>query len=1226
MKKFLIALIVVVLAVPTLTFAIPSSIDRIVDRIEPLIKTDYIKATFFVASSSTATSTFVGRVDVTGTTTLATTSGIFLDRGGEFYNVKAYGVRGDGTTDDTSAINAVINFASVRGGGTVYIPNGTYMIDPQYLSGGSIKCKTGVNIFMDASTTLQAIPNGSNPTTIISCDTVRNVEIKGGILVGDRYTHTATSGEQGHGIMILSAFNVEISDQNVRDTWGDGYYIADGGGMGGSTTSRNISFDNVHVSNARRNGLSCISWNGGSITNSVFENSNGTAPEAGIDFEANFDTQECSNIHISGVVTRDNAGNGIELIRNARGNTITGSFSFNNGKSGYQLYANTERNTLNGVHSYGNTLNGVYIDGASSSAVTNSHIYNNYQNGIFISRSATRNIIDSNFIYGNNKASTTNYNVRISEGSTFNKIRWNDFIDPYYNIASATPDASIYIKANTDIGNEVFGNTLEGTGLFADFVDDSGPSGFSANWLNQTNVNTRNIFFGNYPDSLTTGIQNTGIGYLSYLRLADGDNNTAIGYKALKNVTYGGNNTAIGSSAADLLIGSFNVAIGSGALSLTTLANNNMSIGTQSLLNNVVGENNVAIGHRAGYLSTGSSNIFIGTYAASSTTAGNNNILIGNNLSLASTTSSNQLNLGNILYGVNIDGIGSTLSTGNIGIKTSVPSTTLHVVGTTTTTNLALTGALTDSGNAFGSDGNVLLSTGTSTRWIATSSLGITSGGSGSNWSILPGGLRTSTSTDFAQVAYFVASSTTGTSTFAGAIGIGTTSSRGRLEIQTNTHKNIRFGEGVTGVYGLTAGMTGLGAMIGFSRTNDGQVLNGIGVTNIQDTTLTSRANFHFYTNGTERLTILEAGNVGIGSSTPTSLLSIASSTADETVQLLKVATTSDIFAILANGRVGIGTSTPASTLHVVGTTTLATTSIASTTIGRLNVSGISTLTGAVTVAGTLSATSPAFTTSITTPSTSFTAFAGATTLLTIGGTGASASLFMPSTLDTTSAVTGAIRTSGGISAAKAMWVGTTLRVAATSTLASTTATQLSIGTTTATNTTLFVNGTTTMNSGLILSGLPTSVTGNGVCISTGKAILDSGTTGCTPSSLRFKTDLEKLENNDWRELLKINTMAFNYKPEFANDVRDAGGKRLGMIAEDIDAIDTRLVQYDENGDPLSIHFDGVITLLVQAVQELETRTGEAKRTAEENWQWIAIGLLFLIVGAQQYQISKLKK
>lgn len=87
------------------------------------------------------------------------------------------------------------------------------------------------------------------------------------------------------------------------------------------------------------------------------------------------------------------------------------------------------------------------------------------------------------------------------------------------------------------------------------------------------------------------------------------------------------------------------------------------------------------------------------------------------------------------------------------------------------------------------------------------------------------------------------------------------------------------------------------------------------------------------------------------------------------------------------------------------------------------------------TFTGVQSMTSPDFTTSVTTGSTSFTAYAGATTLLTFGGTGASASNFFPSTLDTTSSTTGAIRTSGGISAAKALNIGATGTFGATTSL-----------------------------------------------------------------------------------------------------------------------------------------------------------------------------------------------
>lgn len=62
--------------------------------------------------------------------------------------------------------------------------------------------------------------------------------------------------------------------------------------------------------------------------------------------------------------------------------------------------------------------------------------------------------------------------------------------------------------------------------------------------------------------------------------------------------------------------------------------------------------------------------------------------------------------------------------------------------------------------------------------------------------------------------------------------------------------------------------------------------------------------------------------------------------------------------------------------------------------------------------------TSPAITTSITTASTSFTALAGATTLLTLGGTGASSVLAIPGTLEQSS-TTGALTVAGGVYIAK---------------------------------------------------------------------------------------------------------------------------------------------------------------------------------------------------------------
>ncbi|HLY29663.1 MAG TPA: glycosyl hydrolase family 28-related protein [Ktedonobacterales bacterium] len=43
------------------------------------------------------------------------------------YNVKSFGAQGDGSTDDTAAIQAAITAATLAGGGTVWFPAGTYI-------------------------------------------------------------------------------------------------------------------------------------------------------------------------------------------------------------------------------------------------------------------------------------------------------------------------------------------------------------------------------------------------------------------------------------------------------------------------------------------------------------------------------------------------------------------------------------------------------------------------------------------------------------------------------------------------------------------------------------------------------------------------------------------------------------------------------------------------------------------------------------------------------------------------------------------------------------------------------------------------------------------------------------------------------------------------------------------------------------------------------------------
>jgi hypothetical protein len=72
-------------------------------------------------------------VSLAGVTGLSSTSNVQAALGylSNVYNVKAYGAVGDGTTDDTAAIQAAITAAMAAGGGVVFIPEGVFRCNSQ---------------------------------------------------------------------------------------------------------------------------------------------------------------------------------------------------------------------------------------------------------------------------------------------------------------------------------------------------------------------------------------------------------------------------------------------------------------------------------------------------------------------------------------------------------------------------------------------------------------------------------------------------------------------------------------------------------------------------------------------------------------------------------------------------------------------------------------------------------------------------------------------------------------------------------------------------------------------------------------------------------------------------------------------------------------------------------------------------------------------------------------
>lgn len=253
-------------------------------------------------------------------------------------NVKNFGAKGDGITDDTAAIQSAINDTYAKGGGTIYIPEGTYLINPVL----SVKLKSNVNLYIADDATLKAQATTNDTYAVVKIGNVSNVKVIGGNIVGERDIHLGTGGEWGHGISITGSKDIYVADVNVSDCWGDGIYI---GSNSVKNYSTNIYIERFNIDRARRNGISVISGINVTIKDGIISNTNGTAPQCGICLEPNTTTEFLQNILIEDVTAINSVRSGVLFglkgyVSTPNDVTVTlkNFVNINSGKAAYNDY------------------------------------------------------------------------------------------------------------------------------------------------------------------------------------------------------------------------------------------------------------------------------------------------------------------------------------------------------------------------------------------------------------------------------------------------------------------------------------------------------------------------------------------------------------------------------------------------------------------------------------------------------------------------------------------------------------------------------------------------------------------------------------------------------------------------------------------------------------------------------------------------------------------------
>jgi len=139
------------------------------------------------------------------------------------------------------------------------------------------------------------------------------------------------------------------------------------------------------------------------------------------------------------------------------------------------------------------------------------------------------------------------------------------------------------------------------------------------------------------------------------------------------------------------------------------------------------------------------------------------------------------------------------------------------------------------------------------------------------------------------------------------------------------------------------------------------------------------------------------------------------------------------------------------------------------------------------------------------------------------------------------------------------------------------------------------VTGTVAMQSLTTQSG-----SGNVLCVLSGGEVVqdDSPATACSGlSTLKIKKDIFNLNPKEsLNDILKMQSIEYRYKSEYSKDQ----SLHLGFTAEDIDKIDKRLVEYDQNGKPSGLRYAEFVSKIINAMQEQQKEIDELKNKVKQ--------------------------